>query len=272
MAIILDRHEQKIQEQTRDTSTPKMFRLEEKVWRFRMFDNGVHQMHHDNHSRCLIHSGDVIDWEFLANHEQNRNPSSPKRVHFVNSIIILNKEDEAKEKRCVKSSTTKYKDHETTIKEEEEVESDEEFDEGTEEEELHYNWIMSNRLEPRRKPSNTKKSYNFVEKVRGLKVFIGNFTYKCNFMVLEDTTSVIDHDLGSVVFGKLFMETIGHVYDIREGIDMFEKDKEKIMFKMPHKMEMFKHIDFTDIKIDGIPPFVIESDDDNSEKPTTRIA
>ncbi|GKG03933.1 hypothetical protein Tco_0314320 [Tanacetum coccineum] len=26
--------------------------------------------------------------------EQNRNPSSPKRIHFVNSIVILNKEDE----------------------------------------------------------------------------------------------------------------------------------------------------------------------------------
>ncbi|GJY13361.1 MAK10-like protein, partial [Tanacetum coccineum] len=55
--------------------------------------------------------------------EQNRNPSSPKRVHFVNSIIILNKEDEAKE--STKSSATEYKDHEMT------VESKEEFEENT---------------------------------------------------------------------------------------------------------------------------------------------
>nr|GEU96027.1 protein kinase-like domain, concanavalin A-like lectin/glucanase domain protein [Tanacetum cinerariifolium] len=61
---------------------------------------------------------------------------------------------------------------------------------------VHYKWIMSIRLEPRRKPSNPKKIFNFVGRVRGLKVFIGNFTYKCDFMVLEDTTSVIDHDLG----------------------------------------------------------------------------
>ncbi|GJY66407.1 hypothetical protein Tco_0468645 [Tanacetum coccineum] len=33
--------------------------------------------------------------------EQNRNPFSPKRIHFVNSIIILNKEDEAKEEESV---------------------------------------------------------------------------------------------------------------------------------------------------------------------------
>ncbi|GJX18793.1 protein kinase-like domain, concanavalin A-like lectin/glucanase domain protein [Tanacetum coccineum] len=120
---------------------------------------------------------------------------------------------------------------------------------------LHYNWIISKRLLPRRKPSNTGKICNFMGRVKGLKVFVGNFTYNCDFVVLEDTTSVIDHDLGSVVFGKLF-----------------EKDKEKIVLKMPHKMEMFKRIDFIDVKTDRVPPFVIESDDDSSEKLTTLIA
>ncbi|GJY32533.1 MAK10-like protein [Tanacetum coccineum] len=60
--------------------------------------------------------------------EQNRNPSSPNRVHFVDSIIILNKEDEAKEEGSVKSSATEYKDHKMTVK------SEEEFEEETEEE------------------------------------------------------------------------------------------------------------------------------------------
>ncbi|GKB83077.1 hypothetical protein Tco_0949972 [Tanacetum coccineum] len=60
--------------------------------------------------------------------EQNRNPSSPKRVHFVNSIIILNTEDEAKEEGSVKSSVTENKDHKMT------VESEEEFKEETEKE------------------------------------------------------------------------------------------------------------------------------------------
>ncbi|GJW68811.1 hypothetical protein Tco_0123235 [Tanacetum coccineum] len=41
-----------------------------------------------------------------------------------------------------------------------------------------------------------RKIYNFVGRVKGLKVFVGNFTYECDFMVLVDTTSVIDHDLG----------------------------------------------------------------------------
>ncbi|GJZ20831.1 hypothetical protein Tco_0557421 [Tanacetum coccineum] len=168
----------------------------------------------------------------------------------------------------VKSSTTEYKDHEMTVESEEEFEeeTEEEIDEEEEDSPLHYNWIMSKRLEPRRKPSNLKKIYNFVRRVKRLKVFVGNFTYKCDFMLLEDATSVIDHHLGSVVFKKPFVEATGLVYDIEEGTIAFEKDKEKIVFKMPYKMEMFKHIDFTDIKTYRIPPYVIESDDDDSKK------
>ncbi|GJZ39669.1 zf-CCHC domain-containing protein [Tanacetum coccineum] len=37
--------------------------------------------------------------------KQNRNPSSPKYVHFINSIIILNKEDGAKKEGNVKSDS-----------------------------------------------------------------------------------------------------------------------------------------------------------------------
>nr|GEV33207.1 MAK10-like protein [Tanacetum cinerariifolium] len=61
--------------------------------------------------------------------KQNRNPSSLKRVHCVNSIVILNKEDEAKKKGNVKSSTNEYEDHEMTM------ESEEEFKEESEKEE-----------------------------------------------------------------------------------------------------------------------------------------
>ncbi|GJT97682.1 hypothetical protein Tco_1093200 [Tanacetum coccineum] len=58
--------------------------------------------------------------------EQNRNPSSPKRVHFINSIVILRKEDEVREKENVKPNATKYNDHEMTAKAEEKVEEESE--------------------------------------------------------------------------------------------------------------------------------------------------
>ncbi|GJT87729.1 hypothetical protein Tco_1069446 [Tanacetum coccineum] len=141
--------------------------------------------------------------------EQNKNPSSPKCVHFVNSIVILNKEDETKEEGSMKTITTECENHEMT------VESEKDFGEETEDEieeekedcpknfntfptmkelRLHYNWIMSKRLGPRKKPSNPGKICNFVGRVKELKVFVGNFNYECDFMVLEDTTTVIFDD------------------------------------------------------------------------------
>ncbi|GJS88190.1 protein kinase-like domain, concanavalin A-like lectin/glucanase domain protein [Tanacetum coccineum] len=125
----------------------------------------------------------------------------------------------------------------------------------------HYNKIMSKGLESRQKSSNPSKNNNFVGRVKGLKVFIGNFTYECNFMILEDTTSIIDHHLGEVVLGKPFARNTGLVYDQEERTVTFEKD-EKITFKMPHKMEASNRIDFKDINIDSIPPFVLRSNDD----------
>ncbi|GJT15158.1 hypothetical protein Tco_0873864 [Tanacetum coccineum] len=181
--------------------------------------------------------------------EQNKNPSSPKRAHFGNSIVILNNENEAEEEGSVEPSKTEYTNRKNTNETDEEVESKKEVEEETEgetkeEEEddpehfdtfptmkelryhecllknprppwvkakirtgnvnnvkfpcmigqfnkeqayldlespinvmsrLHYNWIMSNRLEPRRKSSNPKKNCNFVGSVNGLRVFVGNF-------------------------------------------------------------------------------------------------
>ncbi|GJR65871.1 hypothetical protein Tco_0011936 [Tanacetum coccineum] len=209
--------------------------------------------------------------------EQNKNPSSLKHVYFVNSIVILNKENEAKKEGSVEPSKTEYTTRKNTDGADEEVESEKEVEEETEgetegEEEddpEHFDTFLimkELRLEPRRKPSNPKKNCNFVGRVKGLRVFVRNFTYECDFMVLEDTTSIIDHYLGSVVFKKLFVEATGLVYNKEEGTVMFERDMEKIVFKMSHKMDMFKHIDFADISTDRIPPFIIESDGDNCEK------
>ncbi|GJS78752.1 hypothetical protein Tco_0728633 [Tanacetum coccineum] len=80
---------------------------------------------------------------------------------------------------------------------------------------LNYHWIMSEGLKSRRKSSNPEKVRNFIGRVKGLKVFVG----------------------------KPFVKESGHIYDNDEGTVTFEKDKERITFKMPHKMERFKHID-----------------------------
>ncbi|GKE50369.1 protein kinase-like domain, concanavalin A-like lectin/glucanase domain protein, partial [Tanacetum coccineum] len=120
-------------------------------------------------------------------------------------------------------------------------------------------------IESRQKPSNPSKNRNFVGRVKGLKVFLGNLTYECNFMILEDTTSIIDHHLGEVVFGKPFARNTGLVYDKEEETVTFEEDNEKITFMMPHKMEECNHIDFKDINTDSITPFVLGSNDDSGK-------
>nr|GEV47737.1 protein kinase-like domain, concanavalin A-like lectin/glucanase domain protein [Tanacetum cinerariifolium] len=129
----------------------------------------------------------------------------------------------------------------------------------------HYREIMINGLESRHKPYNPSKNNNFVGRVKGLKVFIGNFTYKCNFMILEDTTSIIDHHLGEVVFEKPFARKTGLVYDPAKGTVTFKKDNEKLTFKMPHNMEAFNHMDSKDVNTDSIPPFVLENNDDRGK-------
>ncbi|GKC63154.1 hypothetical protein Tco_1095752 [Tanacetum coccineum] len=65
--------------------------------------------------------------------EQNINPSSSKLVHFVNSIVILNKEGEAKEESSMEAYKAEFTDHEMS-EETEEVESEEEVDEETKDE------------------------------------------------------------------------------------------------------------------------------------------
>ncbi|GKE08236.1 hypothetical protein Tco_1411787, partial [Tanacetum coccineum] len=41
--------------------------MEEKVHKFRLFDNEDHQMNYNTLVGRSIHSGDVVDWEFLSN-------------------------------------------------------------------------------------------------------------------------------------------------------------------------------------------------------------
>nr|GFB09840.1 hypothetical protein [Tanacetum cinerariifolium] len=68
--------------------------------------------------------------------EQKRTPSSPKRVHFIDFVVILRKEDEVRKEENVKPNVTEYNDHEMTAKAEVKVEeeSEDEFEEEIEEE------------------------------------------------------------------------------------------------------------------------------------------
>ncbi|GJU24949.1 MAK10-like protein [Tanacetum coccineum] len=235
--------------------------------------------------------------------ELNKNPSALKRVHFVNSIVILSKESEAEEGETTTDITPEHghnitKEAKGEVKEvmeedESEVETDWEVEEILEEEEededgeyfnsfptieelTHHEWLLKNPrppwvkariragslnnikiscmighffkrhayidlespinvmsrrlynrimtygLESRLKPSNPNKISNFVGRVRSLKIFIGSFTYECDFMILEDPTSIIDRHLGEMAFGRPFIEETGLVYNREEGTVEFK--------------------------------------------------
>ncbi|GJW71074.1 protein kinase-like domain, concanavalin A-like lectin/glucanase domain protein [Tanacetum coccineum] len=121
-----------------------------------------------------------------------------------------------------------------------------------------YNQIMTYGLRSRQKPSNPDKISNFVRRVKSLKIFIGSFAYECDFMILEDTTRIIDRCLEEMVFGRPFIDKIGLVYDKEEGMVSFKQDNEKIKFKMPHTMEIFKQTRFMGTSTDSIPSLAYE--------------
>ncbi|GKC52526.1 hypothetical protein Tco_1075271 [Tanacetum coccineum] len=121
-----------------------------------------------------------------------------------------------------------------------------------------YNRIMTYGLRSRQKPSNHNKISNFVGRVRSLKNFIGSFAYECDFMILEDTTSIIDRHLGEMAFGRPFIDETDLVYDREKGMVMFKQDDKKITFKMLHTMEIFKQTRLMGLSADSIPPSAYE--------------
>nr|GFA66433.1 hypothetical protein [Tanacetum cinerariifolium] len=159
---------------------------------------------------------------------QNKNPSSPKRVHFIDPVILLTKEDEPKEEDIIEPNATKGDDHSITVRTEEEVkEESEEFDEETKDGEED---------DPE---------------------------YFDTFATIEELSN---HEWLLKNPRPSWVNTMTRLaYDKDEGTVTFEKDKENITFKMPHKMERFKHIDKDILKTDNIPSFIITGDDDDQE-------
>ncbi|GJY28069.1 protein kinase-like domain, concanavalin A-like lectin/glucanase domain protein [Tanacetum coccineum] len=117
-----------------------------------------------------------------------------------------------------------------------------------------YNQIMTYGLRSWQKPSKPDEISNFVGRVKRIKVFIGSFAYECDFMILEDTSSIIDRHLEEMVFGKPFIDETDLVYNEEEGTVMFKQGDEKITFKMPYTMEVFKQTWLMGLSTDSIPP------------------
>ncbi|GJT28253.1 hypothetical protein Tco_0908528 [Tanacetum coccineum] len=60
-----------------------------------------------------------------------------------------------------------------------------------------YNWIMRRKLDPRGDPN--RRVSNFTGRIKEVHVFVGNFTYFIDAMIVEDISSIIDPRLSQVV-------------------------------------------------------------------------
>nr|GEW60017.1 zinc finger, CCHC-type [Tanacetum cinerariifolium] len=105
---------------------------------------------------------------------------------------------------------------------------------------MMYNWIMRRKLKPR-KNSNRGVS-NFTRRIKGMHIFIGNFTYVRDFMIFEDISSIIDPRMPQVVLGRPFVEISNMTHDPPEGVVRFTNGTKEVAYKMPHKIEKYNSL------------------------------
>ncbi|GJS25600.1 hypothetical protein Tco_0454232 [Tanacetum coccineum] len=80
-----------------------------------------------------------------------------------------------------------------------------------------YNGIMRRKLDPR---ENTNGGVNnFTGRIKGMHVFVGNFTYVTDFMIIEDISSIIDPRLSQVVLRRPFVEISNMTHDPPEDLE-----------------------------------------------------
>ncbi|GKD10760.1 hypothetical protein Tco_1190445 [Tanacetum coccineum] len=80
---------------------------------------------------------------------------------------------------------------------------------------------------------------NFTGRIKGMHVFVGNFTYVIDFMIVEDISSILDPRLSNVVLGRPFIEISNMTHDPPEGVVRFIRGTDVVAYKMPHKIEQY---------------------------------
>ncbi|GJR66760.1 hypothetical protein Tco_0012825 [Tanacetum coccineum] len=100
--------------------------------------------------------------------------------------------------------------------------------------------IMRRKLDPREN-SDIGVS-NLTGRIKGMHVFVWNYTYVTNFMIVEDISSIIDPRLSQVVLGKPFVDISNMTYDPPEGVVRFTNRTDEIAYKMPHKIEQYNSL------------------------------
>ncbi|GJW99015.1 hypothetical protein Tco_0180823 [Tanacetum coccineum] len=80
---------------------------------------------------------------------------------------------------------------------------------------------------------------NFTGRIKGMHVFIVNFTYVVDFMIVEYISLIIDPRLSQVLLGIPFTEISNMTHDPPEGVVRFINGTNEVAYKMPHKIEQY---------------------------------
>ncbi|GJU41611.1 hypothetical protein Tco_1194568 [Tanacetum coccineum] len=102
--------------------------------------------------------------------------------------------------------------------------------------------IMRKQLEPREDPEGIRGISNFIGRIKGMYIFVENFTYVSDFMIVEDISSIIDPRLSQVVLGKPFVDVSNMTHDLSLGVVKFIDGTNEIAYKMPHKIDQYNSL------------------------------
>ncbi|GJU56059.1 hypothetical protein Tco_1229773 [Tanacetum coccineum] len=100
--------------------------------------------------------------------------------------------------------------------------------------------IMRRKLDPMENANGGVR--NFTGRIKGMNVFVGNFTYIVDFMIIEDISSIIDPRLAQVVLGKPFVEISNMTHDPPKGVVRFTNENNEVSYKMPYKIEQYNSL------------------------------
>nr|GEW92002.1 retrotransposon Orf1 [Tanacetum cinerariifolium] len=91
-------------------------------------------------------------------------------------------------------------------------------------------------------------------------VFVGNFTYVIEFMIVEEISSIIDPRLSQVVLGKPFVEISNMTHDPPEGVVRFTNGTDETAYKIPHKIEHYNSL--SDLEKEHTRPVYLRNKED----------
>ncbi|GJY14344.1 hypothetical protein Tco_0384766 [Tanacetum coccineum] len=76
-------------------------------------------------------------------------------------------------------------------------------------------------------------------RIKGMHIFVGNFTYVVDFMIVKDISSIIYPRLSQVVLGRPFIEISNMTHGLPKGVVRFINGTNEVAYKMPHKIEHY---------------------------------